>query len=71
MLYSRITMYGADNRPAFEARLNVENKRYDIVGFKGGDKSKFKVLFRGARSKKVMELSRKIRSSGGTGTVFN
>jgi len=69
--YSRITIYGPDNKPLFEGQFNTENKKYDIVAFCNGDRAKRKVLLRNVPSKGVMKLARKVRSKGGKGTVFN
>lgn len=69
--YSRITIYCPNNKPLYEGQFNPENKKYDIVAFHNGDRSKKKVLLRNVPSKGVMKLARKVRAKGGKGTVFN
>lgn len=43
MLHSRIRLYGPDNRPNYECRLNA-NRKYDIYALIGGDFNKRRLV---------------------------
>jgi hypothetical protein len=53
MLYARIRLYGSDNRPEFECRLNANNK-YDVFATIGGDFNKRRLIERNVSSSFIL-----------------